>query len=162
EQHPVPPGQTIGCPGAHHQGQRDQLHARLSRLALQIARRRATGAGPGGTGSWRMRTSFIETLCALAEQDQRIWVLTGDLGYSVLEPFVRAFPDRYVNVGVAEQNMAGIAAGLARCGKIPFTYSIANFPTLRCLEQIRNDICYHEGDVKIVAVGGGFTYGPQG
>jgi transketolase len=109
-----------------------------------------------------MRTAFIDTLCELAAADERIWLLTGDLGYSVLERFAIAYPRRYVNVGVAEQNLAGIAAGLARCGKIPFIYSIANFPTLRCLEQIRNDICYHEGNVKIVAVGGGFTYGAQG
>ena len=109
-----------------------------------------------------MRTAFIETLCRLAAEDQRIWLLTGDLGYSVLEPFRDGFPDRYINVGVAEQNMTGIAAGLARCGKIVFTYSIANFPTLRCLEQIRNDVCYHAANVKVVAVGGGFTYGPQG
>ena len=109
-----------------------------------------------------MRTSFIDTLCEEAAADERVWLLTGDLGYSVLERFAGAFPQRYVNVGVAEQNLAGIAAGLARCGKIPFMYSIANFPTLRCLEQIRNDICYHEGNVKIVAVGGGFTYGAQG
>jgi transketolase len=109
-----------------------------------------------------MRTTFIETLCEVAEHDERVWLLTGDLGYSVLERFATRFPDRYVNVGVAEQNMASIAAGLARCGKVPFLYSIANFPTFRCLEQIRNDICYHEGSVKIVAVGGGFTYGAQG
>ena len=92
----------------------------------------------------------------------RIWLLTGDLGFSVLEKFADRFPDRYVNVGVAEQNMSGIAGGLARCGKIVFTYSIANFPTLRCLEQIRNDICYHSGNVKVVAVGGGYAYGAQG
>lgn len=109
-----------------------------------------------------MRTTFIETLVELAERDARIWLVTGDLGYSVLEPFAARFPDRYLNVGVAEQNMTGIAAGLARCGKVPFTYSIANFPTLRCLEQIRNDVCYHEADVKVVSVGGGFAYGPQG
>src|SRR5437660_421122 len=109
-----------------------------------------------------MRTSFIETLCALANEDERIWLLTGDLGYSVLEPYARAFPNRYVNIGVAEQNMAGIAAGLARCGKIVFTYSIANFPTLRCLEQIRNDVCYHGANVKVVAVGGGLAYGALG
>ena len=77
------------------------------------------------------------------------------------EALCQAFPRRYVNVGVAEQNLAGIAAGLARCGKVPFIYSIANFPTLRCLEQIRNDICYHEGNVKIVAVGAGFSYGTK-
>ena len=109
-----------------------------------------------------MRTAFAETLCELAAADERVWLLTGDLGFSVLEPFRDAFPKRYVNVGVAEQNLAGIAAGLASCGKIPFMYSIANFPTVRCLEQIRNDICYNELPVKIVAVGGGFAYGPQG
>jgi transketolase len=109
-----------------------------------------------------MRTAFIDTLCELAAEDERVWLLTGDLGYSALERFAAAYPRRYVNVGVAEQNLAGIAAGLARCGRLPFIYSIANFPTLRCLEQIRNDICYHEGAVKIVAVGGGFTYGAQG
>ncbi len=91
-----------------------------------------------------------------------MWLLTADLGYSVLEVFRDRFPERYVNVGVAEQNLAGVAAGLARCGKVVFTYSIANFPTLRCLEQIRNDICYHEGDVKVTAVGGGFSYGSLG
>lgn len=109
-----------------------------------------------------MRTTFLETLCELAATDRRIWLLTGDLGYSVLEPFAQRFPDRYVNVGVAEQNMTGIAAGLARCGKLVFTYSIANFPVIRCLEQIRNDVCYHNGNVKIVAVGGGLAYGAQG
>lgn len=109
-----------------------------------------------------MRTAFIETLCELAGQDERIWLLTGDLGYSVLERYAMRFPERYVNVGVAEQNMTGIAAGLALSGKIVFTYSIANFPVLRCLEQIRNDICYHNLNVKVVAVGGGLAYGPQG
>lgn len=109
-----------------------------------------------------MRTAFIDTLCDLAATDERLWLLTADLGYSVLERFAQTFADRFVNVGVAEQNMAGIAAGLAHSGKVVFTYSIANFPTLRCLEQIRNDICYHGANVKIVAVGGGFTYGPQG
>lgn len=109
-----------------------------------------------------MRTAFIETLCELAEQDERIWLLTGDLGYSVLERFAARFPDRFVNVGVAEQNMTGVAAGLALYGKIVFTYSIANFPTMRCLEQIRNDVCYHNLNVKIVAVGGGLAYGSAG
>ncbi|MBI4491939.1 MAG: transketolase [Chloroflexi bacterium] len=109
-----------------------------------------------------MRTAFIEALCEAAAQDERIWLLTGDLGYSVLERFSTRFPERYLNVGVAEQNMAGVAAGLALCGKIVFTYSIANFPTLRCLEQIRNDVCYHRANVKLVAVGGGLTYGALG
>lgn len=109
-----------------------------------------------------MRTAFIETLCELAAEDDSIWLLTGDLGYSVLEAYYTKFPNRYINVGVAEQNMTGIAAGMALSGKTVFTYSIANFPTMRCLEQIRNDVCYHDANVKVVAVGGGFTYGTQG
>ena len=109
-----------------------------------------------------MRTAFIQTLIECARTDERLFLLVGDLGYSVVEPFGQEFPDRFINVGVAEQNMTGIAAGLALSGKIVFTYSIANFPTLRCLEQIRNDVCYHNLNVKIVAVGGGFAYGAQG
>jgi transketolase len=109
-----------------------------------------------------MRTAFIKALTDLAETDNRIWLVTGDLGFSVLEEFASRFPDRYLNVGVAEQNMTGVAAGLAMSGKIVFTYSIANFPTLRCLEQVRNDVCYHNANVKIVAVGGGLAYGAQG
>jgi transketolase len=109
-----------------------------------------------------VRTAFIDTLNELAVQDARIWLLCGDLGFSVLETFAGRFPKRYVNVGVAEQNMMGIAAGLAMSGKIVFTYSIANFPVMRCLEQIRNDICYHKLNVKVVAVGGGLAYGYAG
>lgn len=109
-----------------------------------------------------MRTAFINALMAAAERDDRIWLLTGDLGYSVLEPFAQRFPERYINVGIAEQNMTGVAAGLAMAGKTVLTYSIANFPTLRCLEQIRNDVCYHKLNVKVVAVGGGMAYGSLG
>ena len=109
-----------------------------------------------------MRTAFIQTLIECARADGRIWLLVGDLGYSVVEPFRQEFPDRFINVGVAEQNMTGIATGLALSGKVVFTYSIANFPTLRCLEQVRNDVCYHNANVKIVAVGGGLAYGAQG
>src|SRR5438105_15165512 len=109
-----------------------------------------------------MRTSFIETLCQVAKQDARVWLVTGDLGYSVLERFSSQFPERYLNAGVAEQNMIGVAAGLAMSGKIVFVYSIANFPTLRCLEQVRNDVCYHRLSVKIVAVGCGLAYGGHG
>jgi len=109
-----------------------------------------------------VRTAFIKQLCESAVQDERIWLLCGDLGYSVLEVFANAFPKRYVNVGVAEQNMTGVAAGLALSGKIVFTYSIANFPVMRCLEQIRNDVCYHLLNVKIVSVGGGMAYGTHG
>ena len=109
-----------------------------------------------------MRTAFIEQLCQLAEEDEKIWLICGDLGYSVLEAFSDRFPDRYLNAGVAEQNMTGIAAGLALSGKTVFTYSIANFPVMRCLEQIRNDICYHDLNVKVVSVGGGLAYGSHG
>ncbi|HKC65029.1 MAG TPA: hypothetical protein VKB86_15410, partial [Pyrinomonadaceae bacterium] len=109
-----------------------------------------------------MRTAFIESLCEMAERNERVWLLSGDLGYSVLERFAEKFPQRFVNVGVAEQNMIGIAAGLAMSGQVVFTYSIANFPVMRCLEQIRNDVCSHNLNVKIVAVGGGLAYGPAG
>jgi transketolase len=109
-----------------------------------------------------MRTSVIEELCELASQDDRIWLVCGDLGYSVLEAFSSRFPERYLNAGVAEQNMTGIAAGLAMLGKTVFTYSIANFPVMRCIEQIRNDVCYHNLNVKVVSVGGGLAYGSQG
>ena len=109
-----------------------------------------------------MRTAFLETLLEVGEDDPNIWLLVGDLGYSVVEPFQKRFPSRFLNVGVAEQNMTGIAAGLALSGKTVFTYSIANFPTLRCLEQIRNDVCYHDANVKIVSVGGGLSYGSLG
>ncbi|MBF0491227.1 MAG: transketolase [Deltaproteobacteria bacterium] len=109
-----------------------------------------------------MRNTFVKTLCELAEHDENIFLLCGDLGFSVLEPFIEKFPSRFINVGVAEQNMTGVAAGLALSGKTVFTYSIANFPVVRCLEQIRNDVCYHNANVKIVSVGGGFTYSTQG
>jgi transketolase len=101
-------------------------------------------------------------LVQLAEQDANIHLLVGDIGFGVVEPFAGRFPDRFLNVGVAEQNLTGIAAGMALSGKTVFTYSIANFPTLRCLEQVRNDVCYHKANVKIVAVGGGFAYGALG
>jgi transketolase len=109
-----------------------------------------------------MRTAFLQTLFELAREDERIVFLTGDLGFSVVEPFMEALPKQFVNAGVAEQNMTAIAAGMALSGKIAVTYSIANFPTLRCLEHIRNDVCYHEANVKIAAVGGGFAYGALG
>jgi transketolase len=109
-----------------------------------------------------MRSAFIRTLVELAEQDRRVNLIVGDLGFGVVEPFVERFPRRFVNAGVAEQDMTGIAAGMALCGKVVFTYSIANFPTLRCFEQIRNDVCYHNADVKVVSVGGGLAYGALG
>ena len=109
-----------------------------------------------------MRAAFIQNLTECAKTDERIWLLVGDLGYSVVEEFRDTFPNRFIDIGVAEQDMIGIATGLALSGNIVFVYSIANFPTLRCLEQIRNDACYHNANVKIVAVGGGFVYGAQG
>ena len=109
-----------------------------------------------------MRDTMVKALMEIASQDQRVMLLTADLGFGVLTPFAEAYPKQFLNVGVAEQNMAGLAAGLALEGKIVFLYSIGNFPTLRCLEQIRNDICYHQADVKIIAIGGGLCYGPLG
>jgi transketolase len=109
-----------------------------------------------------MRTAFINTLFELAKRDERIVLITGDLGFSVVHDFMEQLPRQFVNAGVAEQNMTAMAAGMALSGKIVFTYSIANFPTLRCLEHIRNDVCYHNANVKIVAVGGGFAYGAMG
>ncbi len=109
-----------------------------------------------------MRNTFVATLGELARRDPNLWLVCGDLGFSVLEPFAAEFPRRFVNAGVAEQNMAGMAAGIALSGKTVFIYSIGNFPTLRCLEQIRNDVCYHGASVKVVSVGAGFAYGSQG
>jgi len=109
-----------------------------------------------------MRQTFINTLCELASQDSRIWLLCGDLGFSVLEQFAELFPDRFINIGIAEQNMLGVAAGLALSGKVVFVYSLGNFPTLRCLEQLRNDICYHNLNVNIVVAGSGLDYGSHG
>src|SRR4030067_1395529 len=109
-----------------------------------------------------MRTAFIETLFKLAKKDERVVLVVGDLGLCVFECFMREIPNHFVNAGVAEQNMTGLATGMALSGKIVFTYSIANFPVIRCLEQIRNDVCYHNANVKIVSVGGGLAYGSLG
>lgn len=109
-----------------------------------------------------MRTTFIKTLVEEARKNERVYLLVGDLGYHVVEPFADEFPDRFLNVGISEQNMAGMASGLAQSGYNVYIYSIGNFPTLRCLEQIRNDIAYNNANVKIVAVGAGFAYGSQG
>lgn len=109
-----------------------------------------------------MRNTFVKTLINIAETNKDIYLLTGDLGFGVLTPFMEKFPDRFINAGIAEQNMTGVAAGMAKEGKTVLTYSIGNFPTLRCLEQIRNDCAYHNANVKIVCVGGGFVYGAHG
>ena len=109
-----------------------------------------------------MRNAFIEELVNLAAQHPHIALVVGDLGYSVVEPFADRFPDRFINAGVAEQNMTGLAAGMASEGYHVFTYSIANFPTFRCAEQIRNDVDYHRLPVTVVSVGGGLAYGALG
>jgi len=109
-----------------------------------------------------MRTAFINALVELAKTDQRILLLTSDLGYLVVEPFVELFPDRFINVGVAEQNMVGIATGLAEAGFVPFVYSIAPFAALRPFEFIRNGPVYHQLPVRIVGVGQGVDYGLNG
>lgn len=109
-----------------------------------------------------MRDHVLAELAKLGQKDDRIYLITGDLGYKVLDGFIEANPGHFINAGIAEQNMTALAAGMAKEGSIVFTYSIGNFPTLRCIEQIRNDVCYHHGNVKILAVGGGFVYGNQG
>jgi transketolase len=109
-----------------------------------------------------MRNAFIDELVVLAETNPQIALIVGDLGWGVIEPFADRFPDRFINAGVAEQNMTGLAAGMASEGYHVFTYSIANFPTYRCAEQVRNDVDYHKLPVTVVAVGGGVAYGALG
>ena len=109
-----------------------------------------------------MRNKFVQTILEIAKKDKKFHLVTGDLGFGVLQPLWDEVPDQITNAGIAEQSMTGIAAGMALSGKKVFTYSIGNFPTLRCLEQIRNDCAYHNANVKIVCVGGGFVYGSLG
>ena len=109
-----------------------------------------------------MRNTFAETLLEFAKKDSRIILITGDLGYGVLDDFQKSLPRQFINAGIAEQSMMSMAAGLASQGYRPFVYSIANFPTFRCLEQIRNDVSYMENPVTIVSVGSGVSYGPHG
>lgn len=109
-----------------------------------------------------MRDAFTRALMREAAADPRLTLVTGDLGFGVLRPFWEQYPAQFINAGIAEQGMTGLAAGLARTGRTVLTYSIGNFPTLRCLEQIRNDCAYHEANVKVVCVGGGFVYGSLG
>ena len=109
-----------------------------------------------------MKSAFIETLEKLASIDNRIFLLTGDLGFKTFDKFRNSFPDRFINIGVAESNMIGIAAGLALSGKNVYCYSIIPFLTMRCLERIRVDLCYHNLNVKLVGAGGGLVYGLEG
>ncbi len=109
-----------------------------------------------------MRTTFVNTLLDLAKENPQIILLTGDLGFMVLEPFAEQLPERFINVGVAEQNMVGIATGLAEAGFTPFVYSIVNFSVLRPYEFIRNGPILHNLPIRIVGVGGGLEYSSNG
>jgi transketolase len=109
-----------------------------------------------------MRDAFIRALTELAAEDSGVMLITGDLGFKVLDDFAERFPSSYLNAGVAEQNMTAVACGMAMAGARAYTYSIGNFPTLRCLEQLRNDVCHHHADVTVVSIGGGFSYGQVG
>ncbi len=109
-----------------------------------------------------MRNTFAQTILEFAKVDPRIILITGDLGFGVLDDFQKLLPRQFINAGIAEQSMMSMAAGLASQGYRPFVYSIANFPTFRCLEQIRNDVSYMGNPVTIVSVGSGVSYGPHG
>lgn len=109
-----------------------------------------------------MRNSLVNTICKAAEKDKNIILMTGDLGFNVLDKFYLKYPEQFINAGISEQNMTSVAAGLALSGKCVFTYSIGSFTTLRCFEQIRNDVCYHNANVKIVSLAAGFAYGALG
>lgn len=107
-----------------------------------------------------MKAAFIKAFFEAARKDKSIMLLTGDLGYSFFEEYIETLPKQFLNMGVAEQNMAGVAAGMAMEGRTPIIYSIVPFTTMRNFEQIRNDICYQNLNVKIIGVGAGFSYGP--
>src|SRR2546421_5772483 len=109
-----------------------------------------------------MRAAFIRGLVEIADRDPRVLLVTGDLGFTVIEPFADRYPERFFNAGVSEQNMVGLATGLAEAGFIPFVYSIATFATLRPYEFIRNGPVLHNLPVRIVATGGAFDYGTAG
>jgi transketolase len=109
-----------------------------------------------------MRTAFASGLLDLAASDERVMLLTGDLGFAVLEPFAERFPDRFLNVGVAEQNMVGVATGLAEAGYTPYVYSIATFASMRAYEFVRNGPILHHLPVRVVGIGGGMDYGHNG
>jgi transketolase len=109
-----------------------------------------------------VRGAFIQSLVELAERDERVVLLTGDLGFTVIEDFAQRFPDRFINIGVAEQNMLGVATGLAEAGFIPFAYSIATFASMRPYEFIRNGPLLHDLPVRVIGVGSGLDYGYNG
>jgi len=105
-----------------------------------------------------MRRAFIETLSELARKDPKVILMVGDVGFSFIEDFAEEFPDQFINCGVTEQTMMGMAAGLALSGWKPYVYSMINFVTMRCYEQLRNDVCYNKANVKIIGVKGSEHY----
>ncbi len=109
-----------------------------------------------------MRETFLNCLVERANVDSRIVLVSADMGYSVLEPFMEQFPDRFFNVGISEQNAVSVAAGMALNGKVVYVYSIIPFVTMRCFEQIRVDVAYMNTNVRLVGVGAGYSYGPAG
>lgn len=109
-----------------------------------------------------MRNAFNEAMCELARQDKRVILVVGDIGTLVFDSFRKDFPDRFLNAGVAEANMIGLAAGLALSGKIPFVYTINSFMAMRAFEHLRDDICFQNVPVKLVGVGAGLSYGSLG
>lgn len=106
----------------------------------------------------QLRKAFIETLTKLAEKDDKVILIIGDVGFSFLEPYIARFPNQFLNAGIAEQNMMGMAAGMARVGWKPYVYTMSNFILLRPHEQVRNDICYPNENVKLFGVKGGASY----
>src|SRR5260370_8816714 len=146
----------------HREGQGRDLYGKQALVALPRTAWRGPDQSPRGIGAKQMRNPFLKELFELAKKDQRIVLIVGDLGFGVVNPFMEQLPSQFLNAGVAEQNMTGMAARMALSGKIAFTDSIGNFPTMRCLAHVRNDVCYHNADVKIVTVGGGFAYGAMG
>lgn len=109
-----------------------------------------------------MRNTFITTMLELARQDDKIFLVTADMGYAVLEPFAKEFPDRFINSGITEQATVSLCAGLALSGYKPYAYSITPFITMRCFEQVRVDVAYMNTNVKIIGIGAGFEYGAAG
>lgn len=131
-------------------------------MALPERQAGGTGRNAGANILERMRTAFIQTISELVAKDKNVWLVTGDLGFSVFEDFKERFPDQYLNVGVAEQNMMGVSAGLALAGKKVFAYSITTFASMRAYEQIRNDICYQNLPVFVIGGGSTFSYSTFG
>jgi len=117
----------------------------------------------------KLRTTFVEELIKIAQTDENIILLNDDTGFNLFEEFEKKFPKQYFNCGIAEQTYMGIAAGLAKMQKKPYVYGIIPFAVMRCYEQLRDDVCYHNANVKIIAVGGyqyykflGFTHNIEG